>query len=279
MATFLDDLLAGARDRVAFARRTVPRAALEDEIAHRPTPPSFRDALAQPGVRVIAEVKRASPSKGDLAPGMDAAAQARAYRDGGAAAISVLTEPDRFKGGLADLQHVAALGVPTLRKDFIVDEYQLYEARALGAAAALLIVAALDDHALVDLHQAAAGLGLDVLVEVHDRSELDRALALDAGVIGVNARDLRTFEVDRDAFRSLRPAIPDDVVAVAESGVRGSDDVRRAARDGAGAVLVGESLVTADDPQAAVAALVAAGRPPDDRTDDRTPSTRSEVRE
>ena len=258
---FLDVLLDEARARVAADRAVRSTAALRADVAAMTGPaPSFTDALARPGVSVIAEVKRASPSRGDLAPGMDAVAQGRAYADAGVAAISVLTEPDRFKGSLADLEGVAASGVPTLRKDFTVDVHQVLQARLAGAAAVLLIVAALSDDDLATFARAAADVGLACLVEVHDEVELVRALAIEPAVVGVNARDLRTFEVDRDAFARLRPGIPDHVLAVAESGVRGPADVRRAATLGADAVLVGESLVTADDPRAAAAALVAAGR-------------------
>jgi len=205
-------------------------------------------------------VKRASPSRGDLAIDLDAVQQAAAYRDGGAAAISVLTEPSRFKGSLADLADVSSLGIPTLRKDFIVDPYQVWEARAAGASAVLLIVAALDDGSLAELAAEAAEAGLAALVEVHDAEELTRAVAVGATVIGVNARDLRTFDVDPEAFARLRPHVPDGVLTIAESGITGPDQVIAAARAGADAVLVGESVVTSPDPSAAVAALVAAGR-------------------
>ncbi len=259
MTAFLDLLLDEARVRVDADRAERDTASLRADVA--PTaPPSFVDALSAPGVGVIAEVKRASPSRGDLAPDLDAAIRGRDYVQAGVAAISVLTEPDRFKGSLADLEAVAALGTPTLRKDFTVDVHQVVQARVAGAAAVLLIVAALDDDQLARFAAAAADLDLACLVEVHDERELGRALAIEPAVVGVNARDLRTFEVDRGAFARLRPHIPDDVVAVAESGIRGPDDVVRAARVGADAVLVGESLVVAEDPRAAATALVEAGR-------------------
>lgn len=261
MTSFLDQLLADAADRVAAARAREPLDALRARAEAVAVPGDLHAALTRPGVSVIAEVKRASPSKGELAPGLVAVDQARAYVAGGADAISVLTEPDRFRGSLDDLEQVAALGTPTLRKDFTVDAYQVWEARARGASAVLLIVAALDDAMLASLHAEAEHAGLTALVEVHDEGELARAVRLGARVIGVNARDLRTFDVDRDAFARLRPAIPDGVVAVAESGVRGPDDVVRAGGTGADAVLVGESLVTAPDPAAATAALVRAGTP------------------
>jgi indole-3-glycerol phosphate synthase len=259
VATYLDDLLAGAHLRVAEARAREPLEALRERAEAAPRGPSFRDALAGDGVQVIAEIKRASPSKGDLAPGLEAPAQARAYADGGAAAVSVLTEPHRFKGDLRDLADVAALGIPALRKDFLVDAYQVWEARAAGASAVLLIVAALQEATLVALLDEAARAGLDVLTEIHDADELATAVRVGAGIVGVNARDLRTFELDRDGFARLRPELPDGVLAVSESGVRDADDVRRAASDGADAVLVGETLVRAADPRAAVAELVAAG--------------------
>ena len=258
--TYLDELLGGARARVVAAQDREPLEALRDRAADVPVGPSLEQALSAPGVSVIAEIKRASPSKGDLAPDLQAPVQARAYMDGGAAAVSVLTEPDRFHGSLADLADVAALGVPTLRKDFLVDPYQVWEARAAGAAAVLLIVAALDEATLSQLHDEAARADLDVLVEVHDEAELAAAERVGATIVGVNARDLTTFELDRDAFARLRPQLPDGCLAVAESGVRDPQDVRRAAELGADAVLVGESLVRAPDPEQAVAALVAAGR-------------------
>lgn len=260
VTTFLDQLLDGARRRVDEARTREPLADLRERALATPPPPSFHGVLAAPGISVIAEVKRASPSKGDLAPLIDAEAQGRAYRDGGAHAISVLTEPERFKGSLTDLAVVSALGTPTIRKDFLVHPYQVWEARAAGASAVLLIVAALGLRELEHLQAEADLAGLDTLVEVHDHPELEVARRLGAGIVGVNARDLRTFRVDRDAFARLRPEIPDGTLAVAESGVRGPEDVVAAGEQGADAVLVGESVVTSPDPAAAVAALVAAGR-------------------
>ncbi len=259
LSTYLDDLLDSARARVAAAAGRESLADLTARAVEMAPGPSLYDALAGPGISVIAEVKRASPSKGPIAPGLDAVAQATAYRRGGAAAVSVLTEPTRFAGSLDDLAAVAATGVPALRKDFLVDPYQVWEARAAGAAAILLIVAALDDHQLDLLHEEARNAGLDVLVEVHDDVEVARATRLGARIIGVNARDLRTFELDRQAFARLRPDLPSGVLAVAESGISTSEEIRDAAAAGADAVLVGESLVRAADPAAALAALVAAG--------------------
>lgn len=260
MSDYLDRLLAGARRRVEEARRDEPTAALRDRAEGAPPPASLRAALLRDGVSVIAEIKRASPSRGALAPGLVAVEQARAYLGGGAAAISVLTEPEQFHGSLEDLRRVAELGVPTLRKDCIVDPHQVWEARVRGAAAVLVIVTALTDDELDALMAASRRAGLDALVEVHHEEDLDRALAAGARVVGVNARDLRTFEVDPDAFGRLRERIPEDVLTVAESGVRGPDDVRRYGGEGADAVLVGEALVAAPDPKEAVAGLVAGGR-------------------
>lgn len=277
MSSYLDDLLVDARRRVGEARTREPLEALRERARDVRPGPSLRDALGAPGVAVIAEVKRASPSRGDIAPDLDAVAQARAYVEGGAAAVSVLTEPEWFKGSLGDLADVAALGMTALRKDFIVDPYQVWEARAAGAAALLLIVAALDEPTLARLHDEARAAGLDVLVEVHDASDLASAARIDAAIVGVNARDLRTFELDPGAFRRLRAELPDDVLAVAESGIRDAQDVSDAARQGADAVLVGETLVRAVDPAAAVAALVDAGRfrPPAPVADRDDPSHRT----
>ena len=213
-------------------------------------------ALRAPGSSVIAEVKRRSPSKGDLADIPDPAELARRYAAGGAAAISVLTEQRRFGGSLADLRAVrAAVDVPVLRKDFIVTSYQLVEARAAGADLALLIVAALDDDTLRRLYEEARELGLTVLVEVHDEAETERAVALGAELIGVNARNLKTLEIHDDMFGKLAPLVPDDRVKVAESGIFSPADVQRFVAEGARAVLVGEALVKDGDPENAVAAM------------------------
>lgn len=255
-------MLTGAHRRVAEARARESLPALRERARAVAAPPSLYDALARAGVGVIAEVKRASPSKGPLAPDLDAAEQARAYLDGGASAVSVLTEPDRFHGSLDDLSAVAALGAPALRKDFVIDPYQIWEARLAGASAVLLIVAALEEARLQSLHDEATAAGLSVLVEVHDDAEVAAAGRVGARIVGVNARDLRTFDLDRDAFARLRPRLPEGCLAVAESGVRNAEDVHQAADDGADAVLVGESVVLAADPRQAVADLVAAGNHP-----------------
>jgi indole-3-glycerol phosphate synthase len=215
------------------------------------------------GVKVIAEVKRSSPSKGALAAIADPAALAADYEAGGATAISVLTEQRRFGGSLADLDDVRKrVDVAVLRKDFIVTSYQLWEARAHGADLALLIVAALEQPALESLIERAGSIGLTPLVEVHDEEEVRRAADAGARLIGVNARNLKTLEVDRGTFQRLAPLIPDGIVRIAESGVRGPHDLIQYANAGADAVLVGESLVTGKDPRAAVADLVAAGAHP-----------------
>lgn len=230
--------------------------ALERELPAARPAPSFRDALLGEHVAVIAEVKRRSPSKGEINNGLAAADQARAYVAGGAAAISVLTEPAHFAGSLDDLRDVcAAVDVPVLRKDFLVDELQLLEARAAGAAAALLIARALSPALLARLFGFAREVGLDTLVEVRSQFELDRALDIGAPVIGVNERDLETLEMEPEVRERLIPRIPRSVAAVAESGIRTAEDVERAALLGADAVLVGSSLSASAAPEAAVRAL------------------------
>lgn len=260
MGSYLDDLLRAAYERVAHDKSRRSQASVEDAAYATQLPPSFRDALTSPGVAVIAEIKRASPSKGPLAPELDAVAQAKAYQAGGAAAISVLTEPHWFKGSLGDLEAVSALGTPTLRKEFIVDAYQVFEARGAGASAVLLIAAALELSQLAELYAAAQSVDLDVLVEVHDESEAEQVLTLGADIIGVNARDLRSFTLDPDGFRRVRTMLPSHVTAVAESGVKTVDDVTRYAHDGADAILVGEQFVVSPRPETEVARFVAAGQ-------------------
>jgi indole-3-glycerol phosphate synthase len=259
----LDEILDGVRLDLAEREAATPIEALKETARRAPEARDPMPAFRADGVSVIAEVKRSSPSRGALAPITDPAALAGDYAAGGAATISVLTEQRRFGGSLEDLRAVrAAVEVPILRKDFIVTSYQLWEARAAGADLALLIVAALDQARLEGLVERAASIGLTALVEVHDEEEVERALAAGATLIGVNARNLRTLEVDRDTFSRLAPRIPDDVVRVAESGVRGPHDVFEYAKLGAHVVLVGETLVTGDNPREAVADLVAAGAHP-----------------
>jgi indole-3-glycerol phosphate synthase len=252
----LDDIVDGVRRDLAEREAAVPvadlRAALADIDAARDPMPHFRAR----GSSVIAEVKRRSPSKGDLADIPDPAALAVEYAGGGAAAISVLTEQRRFGGSLDDLRAVrAAVDVPVLRKDFIVTSYQLVEARAAGADLVLLIVAALDDDTLRRLHDEARELGLTVLVEVHDEDEAERAVALGTELVGVNARNLKTLAVDHTTFARLAPQVPEDRVLVAESGISGPTDVKRFVAEGARAVLVGEALVKEGAPREAVAAM------------------------
>ena len=259
----LNEILDGVRADLAARQREVTLDQLKDMAGQAPSPKDAMAVLKGDDVAVIAEVKRASPSKGAMAAIADPAALAVDYEAGGASVISVLTEQRRFGGSLADLAAVrAAVQVPVLRKDFVVSSYQLWEARAHGADMILLIVAALEQNALVSLVERAVSIGLIPLVEVHADGELERALEAGAKIVGVNARDLATLEVDRGVFARLAPQIPDGVVKIAESGVRGPHDLLAYAASGADAVLVGESLVTGKDPRSAVADLVTAGSHP-----------------
>jgi indole-3-glycerol phosphate synthase len=259
----LNEILDGVRADLAARQREVTLDQLKDMAGQAPSPKDAMAGLKGEDVAVIAEVKRASPSKGAMAAIADPAALAVDYEAGGASVISVLTEQRRFGGSLADLAAVrAAVQVPVLRKDFVVSSYQLWEARAHGADMILLIVAALEQNALVSLVERAVSIGLIPLVEVHSEEELDRALEAGAKIIGVNARDLATLEVDRSVFSRLAPGIPEGVVKIAESGIRGPHDLLAYAASGADAVLVGESLVTGKDPRSAVADLVTAGSHP-----------------
>lgn len=261
--TVLDDIIVGVREDLADRQRAVSAAELRERVAALPAALDPRPDFRAPGVRLIAEVKRSSPSKGDLAEITDPAALAAAYAEGGAAAISVLTERRRFNGTLADLVAVRErVTVPVLRKDFVVTDYQILEARAAGADLVLLIVAALDDAQLADLFAYAGELGLTSLVEAHTVEEVERALAVGAEVIGVNNRDLKTLTVDRANFATLAAGIPAGVIKVAESGVRGPADIAEFAAAGADVALVGEALVTGADPAANVRAMLAAGRQP-----------------
>ncbi|SMQ18890.1 indole-3-glycerol phosphate synthase [Streptomyces sp. Ag82_O1-12] len=258
----LDDIVRGVREDMASRRELMPEADLRARAlargAGRDCVPLLRGG---PRVRVIAEVKRASPSRGPLAGIRDPAALAADYAAGGASAVSVLTEERRFGGSLADLEAVGArVDVPVLRKDFVVDPYQVWEARAYGADMVLLIVAALGRAQLAELVALAREVGLTPLVEVHDEAEVERAVESGATVIGVNARDLTTLAVERGTFARVAPHIPEGLVRIAESGVRGPGDMAAYARAGADAVLVGEALVTRGDPRAAVAGLLAASR-------------------
>ena len=263
--SILDRIAAATRGNLAGRQAEVPLNNLRARISTLPTPRPFRDAIRpEPAgpARLIAEVKRASPSKGLLAERFDPVAQAGAYERGGAAAISVLTEPHFFHGALDHLRAVReAVDVPVLRKDFILDPYQVYESRAAGADALLLICALLDDTTLAELLALTRSLGMEALVEVHDAAEVRRARAAGAAVIGVNSRDLQTFVVNTDIVRNLRPLVPlrhmsfspglraEPIVFVAESGITGATDAARARAFGADAILVGEALMRAEDPE------------------------------
>lgn len=260
---FLARTLARKRAEVEAARRARPHAELVAAAGDRPPARSLTEALLAPGLSVIGEIKRGSPTAGALAPGLDAPARARLYEERGAAAVSVLTDQG-FDGRLDDLIAVAAVvSVPILRKDFLVDPWQIWESRAAGADAGLLIVAALDAGGLEAMVAEAAEAGLGLLVEIHAPAEAPQAIALGAPIVGINARDLATLEVDMSAalstVRGLRIDAP-DLILVAESGIADPEDVRRARSAGADAVLVGEHLARATDPGGALERLVAAGR-------------------
>jgi indole-3-glycerol phosphate synthase len=260
VATYLDRILTAHRSQADTDRRSV--SSLRDDALAQPPARGFAAALgAAAGLGVIAEVKRRSPSKGDLHADLDPARLAADYVTGGATCLSVLTDQEWFGGSPADLAAArAAVEIPVLRKDFTVCEADVCDARIMGADAVLLIAAALDDAELAAFHELAVDVGLDALVEIHDEAELERALAVGATLVGVNQRDLVTFEVDTDRAVRMAPQMPAGVVRVAESGVRGVTDATRLAEAGYHAVLVGESLVTAGDPGAAVAALRGIGR-------------------
>jgi indole-3-glycerol phosphate synthase len=261
--TVLDEIVAGVREDLAVREARIPLADVKAAALDARPALDALAALRAPGVGVIAEVKRRSPSKGDLAAIPDPAELAAQYAAGGARVISVLTERRRFGGSQADLDAVrAVVDVPILCKDFVVTSYQVHEARAHGADVVLLIVAALEQNALLGLLERVESLGMTALVEVHTEGEADRALDAGASVIGVNARDLTTLDVDRSTFEKIAPGLPSGVVKVAESGVRGPHDLIGYAAAGADAVLVGEGLVTAGDARQAVADLVTAGSHP-----------------
>ena len=254
VATYLDDILVAHRRRAEADGRSL--TALLAGLDVSTTPRDFAGALQAPGLSVIAELKRKSPSAGTLGGGADPAEVALSYEAGGAAALSVLTDGPHFGGSAEDLIAAhEAVALPVLRKDFTVDPRDVVDARAMGADCVLLIVAALDDHELQSLLALARDLALGALVEVHDEIELDRALQAGADLIGVNQRDLRTFEVDTERAVRVANRIPAGVVAVAESGVTGPEDAERLAAAGYDAILVGQSVVTADDRVGAVARL------------------------
>jgi indole-3-glycerol phosphate synthase len=247
----LDQIVAAKKRELAQVRERVALSDLERRIAGRVAPLDFAAALRGPGVSIIAEVKKASPSRGLLCPDFDPVRLATTYAAGGAAAISVLTEANHFQGSLDYLAAIRSApgleSTPLLRKDFLFDEYQLHEARAFGADAVLLIVATLDDTQLRAMLGLAAELGLQCLVEVHDAAEMERAVAGGARVIGINNRDLRTFDVDLGTTEHLRSLVPPGRVIVSESGVRGREDIERLDKWNVDAALIGEALVTAPD--------------------------------
>ena len=266
----LDDIIAGVRQDLKEREDRVPLARIKEMETQVPEAKDALGALRgrDGAVKIISEVKRSSPSKGALAAIPDPAALASTYEAGGATVISVLTEQRRFNGSLADLDAVrAAVDIPILRKDFIVTPYQIHEARAHGADLVLLIVAALEQNVLVSLLERTRSLGMEALVETHSRLEALRAMEAAASIIGVNARNLKTLEVDRSTVEQVIDVIPQDVVAVAESGVANAHDVFEYAKWGADAVLVGEALVTSGDPRASIQDMVSAGQHPALRTD------------
>ena len=268
----LDDIIVGVLEDLKEREDRVPLSRVKEM---EQSVPEAKDALGalrnrDGAVKIISEVKRSSPSKGALAQIPDPAALASVYEAGGASVVSVLTEQRRFHGSLADLDAVrAAVDIPILRKDFIVTPYQIHEARAHGADLVLLIVAALEQNALVSLLERTRSLGMEALVETHSRLEALRALDAGASIIGVNARNLKTLEVDRSTVEQVIDVIPQDVVAVAESGVAQAHDVFEYAKWGADAVLVGEALVTSGDPLSSIRDMVSAGQHPALRTDRR----------
>lgn len=251
----LDSIIEGVREDLA-ARR-LPLSQLQDQLASAPDVIDAHPRLLADPMTVIAEVKRSSPSKGSLAPISDPRSLAAQYEEAGAAVVSVLTEKRRFGGSLEDLISVrSAINIPILRKDFMVDEYQFLEARAAGADVVLLIVAALSKNQLKDYYDLATELGMAVLVETHTRQEIEDAMAIEPRIIGVNARNLKTLEIDLATFTSLIPEIPSGIIRVAESGISHRSEVETAQAAGANAILVGETLVRSGDPRLAIDKLL-----------------------
>jgi indole-3-glycerol phosphate synthase len=257
--TILDEIIEAKRVELARHKATLSQAAIEEQVKTAPFPLNLSGALWGDKVRLIAECKKASPSKGLLAPNYDPVAMAMTYAENGAAAISVLTEGDYFQGNLEHLRAVKAavgpMGVPVLRKDFLFDPYQLYEARANGADAALLIVAALEESQLREMLEVAQSIWLQALVEVHSEQELETALRCGAEIIGINHRDLKTFNIEMTLSLKLRPLIPAGRLIVAESGMSSAEDVLPLKQAGVNAILVGEAVMTARDPAAKVREL------------------------
>jgi len=259
--TVLDQIIAGVREDLAARQRLVSLDQLKEQVSSTPLARDLMAAFTGPDVAIIAEVKRSSPSKGKLSDIADPAELASIYASSGAAAVSVLTEERRFGGSLKDLDDVRAkIAIPILRKDFMVTPYQIWESRAHGADVILLIVAALNQDSLIELLSCADSLGMQALVEVHTEEEVDRALGIGAKMIGINSRNLKTLEVDRQVFPRLAVGIPPEIIKVAESGVSGPAEVAEYAKAGADAVLVGEALVTSANPRLLLAELITAGR-------------------
>jgi|UniRef100_UPI00404B0F65 indole-3-glycerol phosphate synthase len=256
--TILDSIIAGVREDLAVRR--LPLATLHEQMLSQKAALSALDFLTRDEINVIAEVKRASPSKGDLADIADPALLAEKYQEAGAAAVSVLTERRRFGGSLDDLDAVRGrIEIPVLRKDFMVDEYQFLEARAHGADMVLLIVAALSKSQLRDFYDLATELGMAALVEIHTHAELESAMEISPKIIGVNSRNLKTLAVDSDVFGEIIPTIPQEIIRVAESGIASRNDVERAQMAGASVILVGEALVKSGDPTSAMRELLGRG--------------------
>ena len=258
MTTVLDEIVASKREEIGRAKVAVPEAALRERLADAPSVRDFLARLGRPGrIRLIAEVKKASPSAGVIRADFQPAEIARIYQRHGADCISVLTDRPYFQGSLDDLRQVrAAVDLPVLRKDFIIDTYQVVEARAAGADAVLLIAECLDDAALQELHDAVIELGMTPLVELFDPANLPRVLAVGARLVGINNRDLRTFKTDLEHTLRLRRQIPDDRLVVGESGIRTRQDVERLEAAGVSAILVGETLMASPDVGAAVDELL-----------------------
>ena len=260
----LERIVQSTREELERRRRATPLRELEAALGQRPESRPFGEALARPGISLIAEHKRRSPSAGVIREGATVSDIVGAYERGGAAALSILTEGQHFGGSLQDLQDaIAATELPVLRKDFIIDRYQLYESAAAGADAILLIVAALDDDELYDLHREARGLDLDVLVEVHDEHELERALDIDAEILGLNNRDLSDFSVDIERTYELLSDVPAGKTVVSESGYTSREQLEDLDRVGVDAVLIGETLMRAPDPEEALRELGAGGESSD----------------
>lgn len=257
---FVSRILASTRERVEEAKKRVSLEEMKDRALERPAALSLAQVLRWFHIRVIAEIKRVSPSKGPLRPDLDPASLAWTYYQNGASAISVLTEPTHFGGSLDDLlaakKGLKGKLVPLLRKDFIIDPYQVYESRANAADAILLIVAILDDQKLSELLNLSYDLGMRSLVEVHDEKDVERAVAIRAGIVGINNRDLKTFKVDINTTARLRSLIPPDRIVVSESGIRTREDMDALWTRKVNAVLIGESLVTAPDPGAVLKELL-----------------------